>query len=364
MSDTETGLEWLASLSPWPKEFGLGRMQALLTDLGEPQRRYPAVHVVGTNGKTSTTLMTAALLHAEGLHTGAYISPHVRGWAERIQIDGEHADLEQALERIAPYAEGATQFEVLTAAALAEFAAQNVDVAVVEAGLGGRHDATNVLDAGVVVLTNVSLEHTEVLGATREAIAAEKLAVIAPGATVILGEPEWEEAARSAGAGLVEVRSGSNLGLAVAAAEAFLGRPVDPGAAEDVRVPGRLERRSEQPLEIWDGAHNLAGVGYLLPRLPARDFTIVASILADKDPDSMLAALRATGSRFVATQSSNARALSADALADHARARFDSVEAISDPQAALERARELAGPDGAVLVTGSLYLLADLSIEA
>jgi dihydrofolate synthase/folylpolyglutamate synthase len=357
-------VEWLASLSPWPEEFGLGRMQTLLADLGEPQRRYPAVHVVGTNGKTSTTLMTAALLHAEGLHVGAYISPHVRGWAERIQVDGEQADLEQALARVAPYAAGATQFEVLTAAALAEFAAQGVDVAVVEAGLGGRHDATNVLDAGVVVLTNVSLEHTEVLGSTREAIAAEKLAVVPTGATVILGEPEWADAARLAGAGRVEVLSGSNLGLAVAAAEAFLGRPVDPGAAEEVRVPGRLERKSEQPLEIWDGAHNLAGVAYLLPRLPARQFTIVASILADKDPDAMLAALSATGTTFVATQSSNARALPAEALAEHARTRFGTVEAVPEPKAALALARDLAGPDGAVLVTGSLYLLADLSIEA
>jgi dihydrofolate synthase/folylpolyglutamate synthase len=141
----------------------------------------------------------------------------------------------------------------------------------------------------VVVLTNVSLDHTEVLGSTREAIAAEKLAVVPPGATVILGEPDWEEAARAKrAAGRVEVLSGSNLGLAVAAAEAFLGRPVDPHAAENVRVPGRLERRAERPLEIWDGAHNLAGVGYLLPRLPARPFTIVASILADKDSDAML----------------------------------------------------------------------------
>jgi dihydrofolate synthase/folylpolyglutamate synthase len=357
-------VEWLASLSPWPEEFGLGRMRALLSDLGDPQRHYPAVHVVGTNGKTSTTLMTAALLHAEGLRVGAYISPHVRGWAERIQIDGEQADLEQALARIAPHAAGATQFEVLTAAALAEFAAQNVDVAVVEAGLGGRHDATNVLETRVVVLTNVALEHTEVLGDTREAIAAEKLAVVPPGATVILGEPEWEGAARAAGAGLVEVRSSSNLGLAVAAAEAFLGRPVDPHPAEDVQVPGRLERRADHPLEIWDGAHNLAGVGYLLPRLPARPFTIVASILADKDADAMLAALSAAGETFVATQSSNARAVPVAALADQARVRFKAVEAVPEPQSALARARELAGPDGAVLVTGSLYLLADLSIEA
>ena len=161
------------------------------------------------------------------------------------------------------------------------------------------------------------------------------------------------------------MRSSSNLGLAVAAAEAFLGRPVDPAAAEDVPVPGRLERRAERPLEIWDGAHNLAGVGYLLPRLPVRPFTIVASILGDKDADAMLAALHAAGETFVATRSSQrARAARRGRSPSRRGAVFETVEAVPEPQAALARARELAGPDGAVLVTGSLYLLADLSIEA
>jgi dihydrofolate synthase/folylpolyglutamate synthase len=357
-------VHWLAGLSPWPEEFGLGRIRALLAELGDPQRQFPAIHVVGTNGKTTTTLLTAALLHAEGLRVGAYISPHVRGWDERIQVDGEAADLEHALARVRPHAAGATQFEVLTAAALAEFAARKVDVAVVEAGLGGRHDATNVVDARVVVLTNVSLEHTEVLGETRAAIAAEKLAVVSPGAVVVLGEPEWEGPARENGAAWVENVSGSNLALATAAAEAFLGRPVDPHSAERVQVPGRLERRGDSPLEIWDGAHNLAGVGYLLPRLPARRFTVVASILSDKDADAMLAALSVLGDTLVATSSSNARAVPADELAGLARRHFGAVEVAADPAAALVRARELAGPDGAVLVTGSLYLLADLSAGA
>src|SRR5262245_28666983 len=255
-------------------------MRGLLDSLGEPQRAFPSIHVVGTNGKSTTTLMCAALLYAAGLRTGAYVSPHVRGWSERIQVDGEHADLERALARVRPHAADATQFEVLTAAAFAEFAAREVDVAVVEAGLGGRLDATNVIDAPVVVLTNVALDHTDVLGSTREAIAAEKLAVVRPGAVVVLGEREWEPEAHALGTSRVDVLSGSNLGLAVAAAEAFLGERVDPAAAESVPVPGRLERRSETPLELWDGAHNIAGVGYLLARLPRRRFTIVASILA------------------------------------------------------------------------------------
>jgi dihydrofolate synthase/folylpolyglutamate synthase len=249
---------------------------------------------------------------------------------------------------------------VLTAAALVEFAEQRVDVAVVEAGLGGRHDATNVLDAPVVVLTNVALDHTDVLGETRDAIAAEKLAVVAPGATVALGEPEWEGAARAAGAGLVELPGGSNLALAVAAAEAHLGRRVDPHAADGLVVPGRLERRGDRPLELWDGAHNLAGIGYLLPRLPRGRYVVVASILADKAAEEMLRALTAVADVLVATSSSNGRALAADDLARLAGPYFGRVEALADPFDAVRRARALAGPDGMVLVTGSLYLLADL----
>jgi dihydrofolate synthase / folylpolyglutamate synthase len=358
---TAENVSWLESLSPWPEEFGLDRMRLLLTSLGDPQLAYPAIHVVGTNGKTSTTLMTAALLRDAGLRAGAYISPHVRGWAERIQVDAANVDIEVALERVRPHAGGATQFEVITAGALAEFAARGVDAAVVEAGLGGRLDATNVLDARVVVLTNVALEHTEVLGSTREEIAAEKLAVIGPGAVVVLGEREWEGAALEAGAARVDVVSRSNLALAVAAAEAFLGREVDPSAAEAVSVPGRLERRSERPLEIWDGAHNLAGVGYLLARLPTRRYVIVASVLADKRPEEMLRALTPLGDTLVATTSGNARALPAEELAGIARPHFACVESEPDPVAAVARARSLAGPYGAVLVTGSLYLLAALS---
>ena len=151
-------IEWLESLSPWPADgFGLDRMRALLTELGEPQLAYPAVHVVGTNGKSTATRTIEALLHAEGLSVGATVSPHVRSWGERITVDGEEADVAGAVERIRPAAErlGATQFETITAAALAEFAARGVDAAVVEAGLGGRLDATNVLRTRVVLLTNV-----------------------------------------------------------------------------------------------------------------------------------------------------------------------------------------------------------------
>jgi dihydrofolate synthase/folylpolyglutamate synthase len=356
---------WVESLSPWPADgFGTERMRALLGELGYPQSRFPAIHVVGTNGKSTTTRLTETLLAAVGLKVGAYLSPHVRGWSERIRVAGEEADFETAVDAVRPAAEalGATQFEVLTAAALAAFAAAHVDVAVVEAGLGGRHDATNVLRTRVVVLTNVALDHMDVLGDTREEIAAEKLAVVQPGCVVVLGDPEWEELARDNGAARIELPGASNLALAVAAAEAFLGRDVDPHAADDVVLPGRLERRGDSPLEIWDGAHNLAGLGYLLPRLPARDdWVVVASILSDKRPELMLEALSVLGGRLVATQSSNERALPAGELAARAEPYFQHVDAAADPGTARRRALDLAGPGGAVVVTGSLYLLAELS---
>jgi dihydrofolate synthase / folylpolyglutamate synthase len=361
---TRSATDWVGSLSPWPAEgFGVERMRALLGALGDPQARYPAVHVVGTNGKSTTTRLTEAMLADAGLSVGAYLSPHVRGWSERIRIRGEEADFEHAAASVRPSAVelGATQFEALTAAALLAFAEAEVDVAVVEAGLGGRHDATNVLRTRVVVLTNVALDHMDVLGDTREAIAAEKLAVVQPGAVVVLGDPEWEEMARANGAAAVVHAGGSNLALALAAAEAFLGRPVDPHAADDVTLPGRLERRSEHPLEIWDGAHNLAGVGYLLPRLPDREYVLVCSILGDKRPELMLEALSVLGGTLVATESANARSLKAGDLASRAEPYFRHVEPFPDPQAARRRALALAGREGAVVVTGSLYLLAELS---
>jgi dihydrofolate synthase/folylpolyglutamate synthase len=273
-------------------------------------------------------------------------------------VEGEEADLPAALAAVRPAAErvGATQFEVLTAAALAAFRRAGVDAAAVEAGLGGRHDATNVFDATrVVVLTNVSLEHTEVLGTTREAIASEKLAVIRPGCTAVLGEPEWESEARAAGAGRVVVAEGGSRELAAEAARAFLGEDVDLSALERVHLPGRLERRGER--EVRDGAHNPEGVRWLVARLRPQQFTVVASILADKDVEGMLEELVALGDHFVATSSSNARSLPAEELAARARPFFASVDASDDPAEAVALAHALGEP---VLVTGSLYLLADL----
>jgi dihydrofolate synthase / folylpolyglutamate synthase len=357
-----THVAWLETLSPWPTGgFGTERMRALLSELGDPQAGLPAVHVVGTNGKSTTTRMVEALLLAERIRAGAYLSPHVRSWSERVLIGGREADLEAALGAVRPSAErlSATQFEVLTAAAFVAFREAAVDAAAVEAGLGGRHDATNVLDATrVVVLTNVSLDHTDVLGTTREAIAAEKLAVVRPGCTVVTGEAEWEPAAREAGASSVRVVRATPRELAHAAAEAFLERPVDPAPLDTVSLPGRLERRGR---EIRDGAHNVEGVRWLVDHLPPGDYTVVASILADKDVEGMLAGLAVIGGRFVACESSSPRALPAAELAARARPWFARVEARADPAEALALGHALGEP---VLVTGSLYLLADLERAA
>jgi dihydrofolate synthase / folylpolyglutamate synthase len=335
--------DFLESLSPWPADgFGTERMLALLERLGDPQRSFEAVHVVGTKGKSTAARRIAATIGGV-----AYTSPHVSGWHERLQTDPE--GFERAVARVRPAAEelGATQFETVTAAAFADFAARGIRAAAIEAGLGGRLDATNVIDARVVLLTNVALEHTEVLGETRELIAAEKLAVARPEAVVVL--PDEEFAHLVAGN---EVR----IGGAREAAGAFLGREVDLAEAS---LPGRLEVRDR---EVRDGAHTPDAVDWLLERLPEpHDYVVVASILGDKDTDGILERLARAGRTLVATSSSNERALPAGEVAARGRTWFEMVETIDDPGEALRRAHTL-GPR--VLVTGSLYLLADLYLLA
>jgi dihydrofolate synthase / folylpolyglutamate synthase len=334
---TPTG--WLESLSPWPVDgFGTERMRTLLERLGNPQRSFDAIHVVGTKGKS-----TAARRIARTIGGPAYTSPHVSGWHERLDTDPD--GFERAVVRIRPDAEavGATQFEALTAAAFADFAARGASVAAVEAGLGGRHDATNTIDARVVLLTNVGLEHTDVLGATRAEIAAEKLAVAGPDSVVVLPDDEFAHLAAG------EVR----IGGAEEAVEAFLGerRPL-----AEASLPGRLEIRDG---EVHDGAHTPEAVDWLLERLPEpHDYVVVASILGDKDAAGILDRLARAGHTLVATASTNPRALPAETVADLALPRFASVHTVPDPTAAVALARDLGGP---VLVTGSLYLLADLA---
>jgi dihydrofolate synthase / folylpolyglutamate synthase len=338
-------VDWIESLSPWPKEFGLGRIQALLEALGSPHRSFDSIHVVGSNGKSTATRTIAELSRTAGRRAGAYTSPHVSGWAERIWVDGEEADFERALARVRTQAEavGATQFEALTAAAFAEFAGAGVEVAAVEAGLGGRLDATNVVDAPVVLLTNVTLEHADVLGETPEQIAREKLAVAHAARVVVLPDNTFAHLVRQS-----EIR----LGGAREAAEAYLGRPIH--ADVQATLPGRFERRNGL---VLDGAHTPEAADWLLSRLPREEHVLCVSILRDKDADAILERLARAGHTLVATRSSSDRALDEKELGRHAEPYFRHVETVADPREALERARQL-GPR--VLVTGSLYLLADL----
>jgi dihydrofolate synthase/folylpolyglutamate synthase len=317
-------------------------MRELLERLGNPQQAFDAIHVVGTKGKSTAARRLAATIGGR-----AYTSPHVSGWHERLQTDP--AGFERAVERVRPAAEelGATQFEILTAAAFADFAADGVRAAAIEAGLGGRLDATNTIDARVVLLTNVGLEHTEILGETREEIAREKLAVAGPGAVVVLPDEEFAHLVPDS-----DVR----IGGAREAASAFLGRDVELAEAS---LPGRFEVRGR---EIWDGAHTPEAVDWLLERLPdPGDYVVVASILRDKDAAGILERLALAARALVATESANERALPAGELAAFASAHFARVESEPDPHAARARALELAGGSGRVLVAGSLYLLAELS---
>jgi dihydrofolate synthase/folylpolyglutamate synthase len=384
-------------------------MRALLAELGEPQRRYPSIHVVGSNGKSTAVRTIEALLESEGLRVGAYLSPHVRGWSERIRVGGYDADFERVVAHVRPAAEkvGATQFEALTAAAFAEFASGRVDVAVVEAGLGGRYDATSVVDPAVVVLTNVGLEHTRWLGPTERHVAEEKLAVVKRGTKLVTGPlegaalavaertareqrspmrrlghdllletgPKRTFSVKTARARYPGLRLGAlgrfqrlNFAVALCAAEEYLGE-LDPDsvreAAASLRLPGRLEVRERDPLVIFDGAHNPPAAIALRESLGEvvgeRRLVAVISVLDDKDAAGMLSILLPRCAHVVFTRSSHARALPAATLESLCR-QLDgpAAEVAGDPSTALERARALVGNDGAVLVTGSIYLLSDL----
>ena len=299
----------LRSLELFGMRFGLDRIRRMMTALGSPERRFASIHVVGTNGKSSTTRMIAAILQRHGLRTGAYTSPHLISYTERVQIEERDLDGEElaaAISRAARAAEHVnhtlsgddhvTQFELLTAAALWAMAEREVQVAVVEAGLGGRYDATSVIDSRVTVLTNVGLEHTRWLGPTVRDIAEEKLAVLRPDTTLVLGgelAPEAlavaERVAREqdarivpAGGSPADLRLAAsgpfqrrNFALARTAAEAYLRelgiepreQAVRDAAAETV-VQGRLQIVAESPLTVLDGAHNPDATRALIEALP------------------------------------------------------------------------------------------------
>jgi dihydrofolate synthase / folylpolyglutamate synthase len=399
----------LRSLELFGMRFGLDRMRRMMTVLGSPQQRYDCIHVLGTNGKTSTTRMTAAILQRHGLRTATYTSPHLISYRERLQIGEQDLSGERfaaAIERAAWAAERVnrtlagedhvTQFELLTAAALWEIAEQDVQVAVIEAGLGGRYDATSVIDAKVTALTNVGLEHTRWLGPTVRDIAEEKLAVLAPGATLALGEglaadalavaervagergarivlaprPDPSSATSLAAKGRFQQR---NFALARLVAETYLRdvaiEPSEPAierAAVATEVRGRLQIVARDPLTVLDGAHNPDAVGALVESLPGvlggRPLALVLGVLEDKDAVRMLEQLLGVCERAWFTAPPSDRALSPAALQSLAR-QLGFAEVLCEPNArdALSQAQDWARQrGGAVLATGSVYLVGDL----
>jgi dihydrofolate synthase/folylpolyglutamate synthase len=414
--------------------FDMQKIRDLMDVLGSPQRAYPAIHLTGTNGKTSTARMIDALLRAHGLHTGRYTSPHLETVRERISLDGEPVSEEQLVttyQDIAPLAElidarnaePLTYFDMTTAMAYAAFADAPVDIAVVEVGLGGEEDATNVIDAGVCVLTPIGLDHTEWLGDTIEDIAWHKVGIIHQGATVITALQD-EEAMRPilercADMGATLAREGSEFGvidraqavggqvlrlqglggvydeiflplfgahqaqnaaLALAAVEAFLGAGpgkqlesdlVREGFAQ-VDSPGRLERVRSAPTILLDGAHNPHGMAATVAALEEeftfRHLVAVVAVLGDKDVNGLLELLEPVVAQIVVTENSSPRSMPLDELAQVATEIFgeDRVRISANMPDAIAEGVFLAEDDPSgelsgvgVLITGSVVTVAD-----
>jgi len=409
--------EILDSREPIGWKLGLERMRRLSGLLGMPQNRFSSVHVVGTNGKTSVTRMIEALIEAHGVPAGAYVSPHISSWHERVLIGGEPISeqaFEAALERVEQSAgvadrsageEGpVTQFELVTAAAFWALAQARVRVGVIEAGLGGRLDATNVIPSKVTVLTSVGLDHTEWLGETLAEIAAEKLAVLR-GHSTLIAPPLAAEAEevlqrererrharvvrvsrrpQELGGREAPLASGypaRNLALAIAATRAALGRfePEAVAAATPrLAVPGRAQMIEGDPPVIFDAAHNPDGARALAETLPSlaagRQVVCCLAVLAEKDAAAMIEALGSVCSRFVCTEVRDevirgsgrpiGSAYAAEELAQLCREAGAEADAVTDALEAWSRARQLARERGGVaLATGSHYLLGWLWTE-
>ena len=396
----------------------LERIRALVEALDDPQAAYPIIHVTGTNGKGSTSRMAAAILQACGLTVGTYSSPHLERINERLEFDGAEISDDALVAVLGTLAElerfldlRATWFELVTAAAFAWFADQAAEAAVIEVGLGGRYDATNVADADVAVVTNVELDHTDILGTTRESIAAEKAGIVKPGSLLVLGEREpvvsaiFEAEAERAGTRAIWRRGeefgcesnrlavggrvvdlwtplgrfsdvlvplhgahqADNAACAVAAAQAFLETPLEQdlvsSALASVTVPGRLEVMRRHPLVVLDGAHNAAGAAAAGRALredfaAARRVVVVMGCLGGRDPRELLSALGPDRiAAVVACRPPSPRAQEPANVAAAARSLGLVAEESGTTAEAVDRALELVDRDDLVLVTGSLYVV-------
>ena len=375
---------------------GFERIEALLDALGRPERAIPhTVQVVGTNGKGTTAVALAAALEASGHPSGVFLSPHVLSYTERVVMRGRRVSerefaegMGEALRLADERGIAASQFELLTAGTLAMFAGAGLGWAVLEAGLGARHDATSAAPAEAVVLTNVALDHTEYLGETVEEIAAEKLASLRPGATLLTGTEDptvlgvAERECRRAGARLVRVGDAGyaeasalglapyaarDVGLGFAAAEVLLGHALHAGVREtvasrmDEALPGRFEVHEVGGIPVVvDGGHNAAGVAAALSAVESayaeHPLAVVFGVLHDKDAGSMLTALRGVARAVVLTRPEGERAAEPALVArEHPDPEEGRTLVVEDAVEAVRAAVGLvAEADGVVLVTGSL----------
>ncbi len=413
MTEYQRTLEWLYALEAAKgMDFKLERVALALQRLGDPQRRFPSLHVGGTNGKGSVAAMLHAVLDAAGYRTGLYTSPHLVDLTERMRVGREaiaRAEVVSLAAEVRAAAAGRgidlTFFEFLTVMAFLHFARRGVDVAVVEVGLGGRLDATNVVDPAAAVITTIGLDHMQWLGDTLTAIAAEKGGIIKPGRPLVLGRIDGEAAAvlrrlaAERGAALIEAgrdyRVGDgpeldfdglgwrlrglalalrgahqrdNAGTAVAALAAVRDTlPVGEGAVRAglaaVRWPGRLDVVGTAPLTILDGAHNRDGVAALVRELPAllggRPLHLLFAVMADKDWRPMVERLAPLCASAVVTEVLRPRAAPAVAVAE-AFQPYCPVAAEPDPVRAWQRIAARAASEEAIVAAGSLFLVGAL----
>ncbi|HEU4319207.1 MAG TPA: folylpolyglutamate synthase/dihydrofolate synthase family protein [Acidimicrobiia bacterium] len=402
-------------------EPGLDRIRELLDLMGRPYDGYPLIHIAGTNGKTSTSRLATLILVAHGLTTGTFTSPHLQKVEERLAVNGRFSTPEEfalAISDVAAFADlredaggvPNTYFELMTAAALAYFADQAVNAAVLEVGLGGRLDSTNVVDADVCVVTSIGKDHVEFLGDDIAQIAAEKVAIAGPGSILVTGElPEaalevamnkardlgiqhWrfdtdygiETYERGVGGWLTTIRGAEavypnvflplhgryqldNLAIAIAACEALLGRRLDNDALKDAiavaTAPGRMEPLASSPFLMVDGAHNADGmatlVDSLLEEYPTTRWWVLLGVMGEKNVDLILEHLRPVVAGVVTTAVDSSRAIDADTLAGKVLEAMPGVTVLASENVdyGLDMVRAEAGSEGAVLVTGSLYLV-------
>lgn len=417
----EQALTYLQGREKLGIKFGLENIGRLAEALGRPERRYASVLVAGTNGKGSTVALIDSILRAGGLRTGRYTSPHIRFVEERVAVDGRPISREElavAVGRVAeavdrlwshePDSSAPTFFEAVTAAAFVAFEARGVDLAVLEVGMGGRYDASNIAPADVSVIAPIGFDHERFLGNTLAEIAAEKAAIIKEGRPVVVGrlhpealsvvrrEAERRRAPLIEALEGVEVRAESsatgqrvrlatplrdygtlelplvgdhqvdNLALAVRSVEAFTEDlevdAVSKGVARTV-WPGRLQRMPGSPPLLLDAAHNVMATEALARYLEAHPHpkrVIVFGVMKDKRVREMLDRLLPLATHFIATKPEMSRARGPESMAKWARERGVPAEAIRSAPTALRRAREIAGREGEVVVAGSIFLLGEI----